>query len=316
MKSVVKLNIVVLLVVAAVFFTMQSVVAQVKPELKKISASVYSYENVAAGSPGNVFSANAGIIVGQAGVLVVDTLTSAAEAEQFFADIKKVTEKTVRYVVNTHYHLDHSLGNSFFADKGATVISHKKCRDAIVAGGEKTLENPSVFGLPADFWKGTRVAIPDFAFEREMTVDLGNLTVKLIHSGAASHSAGSIIVHVPEENVLFTGDILFTNFHPYLAEGDFIGWKTTLDMISSMNVTHIIPGHGPLSSNKDIEDMKTYLTVFDDKAKELSVGEKDVEKLTSKMLEVLPKRANGDFIVPMNLKARYLSDTGKEQGKY
>lgn len=311
-----KLKAVGLIIAALVLFSAQTVTAQTRAELKKITDSVYAYVGVPAGTPGNAFSANAGIIIGKDAVLVVDTLTSAGEAEVFYADIEKITKKPVRYVVNTHYHLDHSLGNSFFADRGATIISHENCRDAIVAGGEKVLENPAMFGLPANFWENTRIVTPDMVFKRAMIVDLGGITVKLLHSGISSHSAGSIIVHVPEQDVLFTGDILFTDFHPYLAEGDLPGWEKNLDLIGAMNVKHIIPGHGPLSSNKDIEDMKTYLAIFDEKATELSAGEKDVAKLAAEMLKILPERSSGDFIIPMNLKSRYLINDREDQGKY
>nr|WP_319394569.1 MBL fold metallo-hydrolase [uncultured Desulfobacter sp.] len=81
---------------------------------------------------------------------------------------------------------------------------------------------------------------------------------------------GSIIVHVPSQDVLFSGDILFTDFHPYMGDGDLAGWQKNLAFIHAMKVGRIIPGHGPLSSNKDIEDMKAYLLSFDKKAKELS----------------------------------------------
>jgi len=82
-----------------------------------------------------------------------------------------------------------------------------------------------------------------------------------------------------------------------------------------MNVSHIIPGHGLLSSNKDIEDMKAYLPFFDKKAKELSAVEKDLGKLTAAILKVLPRRTGGDFIVTMNLKTRYLTDNGNRQSQ-
>ncbi len=310
-----KVKTAVLIVAALSIFPVQSAMAQTKAELKKITDSVYSYVGVPSGTPGNVFAANAGIIIGKNAVLAVDTLTSAKEAEAFMADIQKITDKPVRYVVNTHYHLDHTLVNSFFADRGAHIISHVKCRDAIAAGGEKILENPAMFDLPPDFWKETRIAVPDMAFDREMIVDLGDLTVKLIHTGAKSHTAGSIMVHVPEQDVLFAGDILFTDFHPYLGEGDLPGWQTNLDCIRAMNVKNIIPGHGPLSADKDLEDMKNYLTIFDKKATELSAVEKNAEKLTSAMLKVIPKRSDGDFIVSMNLKTRYLIKNEKEQVK-
>lgn len=311
-----KMKTTVLIITALGMFLVQSVMAQTpKAELRKITESVYAYAGVPAGTPGNAFSANAGIVIGKDAVLVVDTLTSAKEAEDFAADIRKITDRPVRYVVNTHYHLDHALGNSFFVDMGARIIGHVKCRDAIIAGGDKMLENPAVFGLPPDFWEGTRSVAPDTAFERGMILDLGGLIVRLIHTGFASHSAGSVIVHIPSQDVLFAGDILFTDFHPYIGDGDLPGWEKNLDFIHEMNISHIIPGHGPLSSNKDIEDMKAYLPFFDKKAGELCAVEKDVEKLTSAMLELLPKRAGGEFIVTMNLKTRYLTDAGKGQSQ-
>ena len=284
-------------------------------ELKRITESVYSYTGVPAGTPGNVFFVNTGIVIGDDAVLVVDTLTSAKEAEGFAADIRKITDKPIRYVVNTHWHLDHVLGNSFFAGMGARIIGHVKCRDAVISNGDTMLGDPVAFGLPADFWEGTRVVAPDTAFEREMIIDLGGITVKLIHTGFASHSPGSIIVHVPSQDVLFSGDILFTDFHPYMGDGDLAGWQKNLDFIHAMNVSQIIPGHGPLSSNKDIEDMKAYLPFFDKTAKELSAREKDLGKLTAAMLDVLPKRTGGDFIVTMNLKTRYLTEKGNEPSR-
>ena len=311
-----KMKTTVLVISALAVLLVQPVMAQTpKAGLRKITELVYAYTGVPTGTPGNTFSANAGIVIGNDAVLVVDTLTSAKEAEGFAADIRKITDKPIRYVVNTHYHLDHALGNSFFADMGARIIGHVKCRDAVIAGGDKILEDPAAFGLPADFWEGTRTIAPDTAFERGMIIDLGGIAVKLIHTGFASHSAGSVIVHIPSQNVLFAGDILFTDFHPYIGDGDLSGWEKSLDFIHEMNVSHIIPGHGPLSSNKDIEDMKAYLPFFDKKAKELCAVEKDVGKLTAAMLEVLPKRAGGDFIVTMNLKTRYLPDNGSGQSQ-
>ncbi|MCP3871918.1 MAG: MBL fold metallo-hydrolase [Desulfobacteraceae bacterium] len=304
---------IILVIMTLVIFQVQTSAAQTKPELIKITDSVYSYIDISPGVPGNAFGANAGIVIGKDAVLVVDTLTSFKEVEGFVADIKKITSKPIKFVVNTHSHLDHALGNSYFANMGVNIVSHVKCRDAIIATGDKILENPDMFGLPLDFWEGTSSAAPNIAFEQEMTIDLGDLTVKLIHSGMTSHSAGSIIVHIPTQNVLFTGDILFTDFHPYLGEGDFPGWEKTLNSICEMNVKNIIPGHGPLSSNKDIDDMKIYLSIFDKKATEMSVVEKDIEKLSLAILKVVPKRTNGNFIITMNLKARYLKNNVNEQ---
>nr|WP_320191201.1 MBL fold metallo-hydrolase [uncultured Desulfobacter sp.] len=286
--------------------SIQPAMSRTGAALKKISDSVYSYVGIPEGTPGHAFSANAGIVVGKDAVLVVDTLTSAREAERFLADIRTITDKPIRYVVNTHYHLDHALGNCVFTDTGATVIGHARCRESIIKNKDNMLKNPTMFGLPEEFWVGTKVKVPYVSFESEMVIDLGDVTVKLIYNDVASHTAGSIVVAVQEQKVLFAGDILFTDFHPYLGEGDLPGWAQTLDTIHAMDVDHIIPGHGPLSKKKDLEDMKSYLSFFDKQATKLSAGGNDAEKIAEALLKMLPKRSGGRFIVGYNLKTRYL----------
>jgi len=280
--------------------------------LTQIADGVYGYVGQPSGSPFNRFGANVGVIIGDDAVLVVDTLTSAREAEQLVADIKKITDKPIRYVVNTHYHLDHALGNNVFDDMGSVIIAHELCRDKMISMELKNLK-PEMFGLEPDFWEGTRVAAPDITFIREYKINLGNMPVKVIHSGVPSHSAGSVVVVVPERDVIFTGDILFTDFHPYLGEGDFAGWNQTLDLIASMNIKNIIPGHGPLSDNQDLIDMKEYLALFDAKALELTATMSDPAEISAEMLKVLPQRKDGAFIVGMNIGMRYLA---KPEGNY
>ena len=163
-----RLKTTILVIAALVMLPVQSAMAQTKAELKKITDSVFAYVGVPAGTPGNAFSANAGIVIGKDAVLVVDTLTSAKEAEGFVADIRKITDKPIRYVVDTHYHLDHALGNNVFADMGATILSHAKCRKSVIKGGDHLLKNPAMYGLSDEFWKGTHVVAADLTFEREM----------------------------------------------------------------------------------------------------------------------------------------------------
>lgn len=277
--------------------------------LTRISDSVWAYAGVPSGSPGNRFGANAGIVVGEDAVLVVDTLTSAREAEQFVRDIRAVTDKPIRYVVDTHYHLDHALGNCVFADLGARIIAHRKCREAMLEAGGQILDNPGAYGLEPDFWNGTRAVAPDIVFEREMDVDLGGRMVRIIHGGAPSHSAGSVMVIVPDQGVIFTGDILFTDFHPFLGEGDMAGWARNLDLIESLDMPRIIPGHGPLSGKKDLDDMREYLVVFDAQATELAKTMADPDAMAAEMLKRLPPRKDGAFLVGANIQMRYAPKT-------
>lgn len=273
--------------------------------LTKIADNVYSYVGAKDASPTNSFAANAGIVIGRDGILVVDTLISAKEGERFLADIRKVSDKPIKYVVNTHTHLDHAFGNCVFAKLGATVISHDADLRLLEKVGESTLKNIANFGLKPDDMKGTAIVYPSLTFSERMTIDLGGETVELIRT-APSHTEGSVIVYLPARKLLFAGDIHFTDFHPYLADGDIPGWTRTLDALIAMDVERIIPGHGPLSTKKDLREMKEYLLLFDSEARKLAAGSQDGDTIAAEMKKVLPKRTLADWMIGFNVKSRYL----------
>jgi glyoxylase-like metal-dependent hydrolase (beta-lactamase superfamily II) len=274
-------------------------------ELTKIADNVYSYIGSKDASPTNSFAANAGIVIGKDGVLVVDTLISAKEGERFLADIRKVTNKPIKYVVNTHTHLDHALGNCVFARLGASVISHTSDRKLMERVGADTLKNIGNYGLKPEDMIDTEIALPSLYFSDRLTIDLGDETVELIRT-APSHTEGSVVVSVPTKKLIFSGDILFTDFHPFLADGDFSGWAKTLDTLLAMDVDKIIPGHGPLSGKKDLKEMKEYLALFDSKARELAASSQDADAIAAQLKQILPKRAMAEWMIAYNVKSRYL----------
>ena len=275
--------------------------------LTKIAENVYSYVDIKGSSPQNSYGANAGIIIGKDGIVVVDTLISAKNARQFIKDIRAISDKPVRYVINTHYHLDHVLGNSEFAKLGAVIISHENDKKNLEKNGEATLKNYKNYGLTEKDVEGTSIAYPELTFNDRMEIDLGDQKVELLFI-APSHTSGSILVYLPDRKILFAGDALFTNYHPFMAEGDLDGWFKTLDYILKMDVDMIIPGHGPLSTKKDVEDMKEYLAAFDKYAQQFSVKSQDVDQVVSEMKKVLPARAEMDFLIKANLQMRYIKN--------
>jgi len=273
--------------------------------LTKITDNVYSYVGVKDDSPSNSFGANAGIVIGKDGIVVIDTLVSSKEAKRFIKDIRSVSDKPIKYVVNTHYHLDHTFGNSEFVKTWATIISSVNCRNNLKNRGEGALANAKDYGLTEEDMQGTEISLPSLTFEKAMEIDLGNQNMELIYAGPA-HTDGSIMVYLPKEKVLFTGDILFTDYHPFMADGDIEGWAKVLDYIISLDVETIIPGHGPVSNKKDIKDMKDYIIAFDKKAKELAAKSDDVEYITSEIKKALPARSLGDNLIPANIQMKYL----------
>ncbi len=273
--------------------------------LTKIAKNVFSYVDVKDGSAANSFAANAGIIVGKDGIVVVDTLISAKQAQRFIKDIRKISGKPILYVIDTHYHLDHTFGNAEFARLGAVIVAQVNCRENMVKYGEETLKNAKEYGLTPEQMEGTGIAYPVLTFTDRMTIDLGDEKVDLVYV-APSHTSGNILVEVPQEKVLFTGDILFTDFHPYMADGDIPGWIRNLDYIETLDVDRIVPGHGPISGKKDISDMKSYLIAFDAEAKELAAHSNDAKAISAEMLKSLPARSRGQWMIPVNIQMKYL----------
>ena len=273
--------------------------------LTKIADNVYSYVDTKGASPQNSFGANAGIIIGKEGIVVVDTLISAKEAKRFIQDIRKISDKPIKYVVNTHWHLDHTFGNSEFEGLVAIIISHAADKKNLMAGGEETLKNAKTYGLSEDDMAGTKIAYPELSFTDRMQIDLGDQAVDLIYIGP-SHTSGSIVVFLPDKKIMFAGDVLFTGYHPYIADGDLGGWLKSLDAIMALDVVTIIPGHGPVSGKRDIKDMKDYLVTFDKKARELAAQSSDIKYITSEMKKALPRRAELESIIQSNIQIRYL----------
>jgi cyclase len=282
--------------------------------LQRISDSVYSYAGVQGAAASNSFGANAGIIIGQDYLVAVDSLMSAREAQRFMKDIRKISKKPVKFLIDTHGHLDHTLGNSEFAKHGAIIISQENDQKNMQKAGAGMLQYAKQSGLTDQDLKGTRLAYPTLTFKERLTLDLGNKKIE-IHYPGPSHTTGSVLVYVPQEKVLFTGDILFTDFHPFLGEANIEGWEKVLDAIMAMDVEKIIPGHGPISSKKDVAEMKSYLSVFDQKAKELTAQSQDLNFIAAEMKKSLPPRAQLDSLIARNIQMKYLAPGVKSQPK-
>jgi cyclase len=282
--------------------------------LKKISDSVYSYTDVKGACPQNSFGSNAGIIIGKDFLVAVDSLMSAREAQRFIKDINKVSKKPIKFLINTHYHLDHSLGNSEFAKRGVVIISHANDKANMKKAGEGMLQYAKQCGLSDQDMKGTKLAYPTLTFDDQVTLDLVNNRIEILFIGP-SHTTGSVLVFVPQEKVLFTGDMLFTDYHPYLGEANIEGWLKVLDYIMGMKVDKIIPGHGPVSTKKDVANLKNYLTVFDQKAKELTAQSNDLNFIVAEMKKSLPRRPQLDSLIAKNIQMKYLPQGNQSQPK-
>lgn len=285
------------------------VIAEETAGLTKLSEHVYAAVDFKNASPAaNSFGVNTGVVIGNDAVLVVDTRISAKQAQAFIADIRKITSKPIRYVVNTHFHLDHSWGNCEFVKLGAIVIGHENGRLA-APRSKGGMSHPEYLGMTPDDFNGTTVSAPTVTFKDAMLVDLGGVTVSLSYLGH-THTDDGIVALVDQDGVLFAGDILFTRYHPFLADADVAGWLKALAKLESTPAKIIVPGHGPVSTVADIKDLEIYLTQFDKQAKALCVGKTrdDAPAIAQEMLKTLPDQKRTELIsgVENNLRSKYL----------
>ncbi len=204
---------------------------------------------------GSKAGSNAGFIVGTRCVAVVDTFVSPAAAKELMTEIHKITDLPVRYVINTHYHLDHTGGNAVFAEAGATIIAHGNVR------GWLRTENLKFFGptpKPEDKAMVEALVLPDVVYTDGLEIDLGSKVVQVRYM--LGHTGGDSVVFVPSAKVVFTGDLFWEHHLPNLIDASTEPWIQTLDkLLAEQKSATFVSGHGGLGVASDVRDFRGYL---------------------------------------------------------
>ena len=205
--------------------------------------------------PGSGAGSNAGFIIGDDGVLVVDTFQSAAAATQLLAAIQEKTKLPVRFVVNTHYHIDHVAGNGVFHDAGARIVAQRNVR-----GWERT-ENLKFFGAnPAADRKAwvESLTLPDVVYDDAVDLYLGSRKVQVRYM--LGHTGGDSVVSIPDANVVFMGDLFWNTTLPNTIDGDTAAWMQTDDReAADFPKASFVPGHGEVGNAQDVTAFRGYL---------------------------------------------------------
>ena len=179
---------------------------------------------------------NAGAIVGPDWAIVIDTLAYPEETIEIRDFIEVRLEKPIRYLINTHYHADHSLGNCWFPH--STIISHELCRQLIDQKGREALESAKQNNREL---VDIQIVLPDVTFSKgELEIRIGKRTVQLMH--LPGHSVDGIGVLVVEDRVLFSGDIMMSL--PYILDGDMDVMAETMKEIPKLKLENLVQGHG------------------------------------------------------------------------
>ncbi len=282
-----------------------SIPAQTKGQgfaVTRIGDGVYA----ALGEDGGPAGSNAGFIVGNNGVAVIDTFQGVAPAKDLLAEIRKITSLPIRYVVNTHYHLDHVGGNAVFADAGALIIAQRN-----VFGWERT-ENLKFFGTDPKPERRAFVealVLPDVTYTDAIDLRLGDRLIEVRYM--LGHTGGDSVVTVPgakdkTADIVFGGDLIWQKHLPNLIDASTAPWVETLDKLLAGHPNSVfVSGHGGIATPADVTDFRNYLaTLRKSVAKSQTSGLADdalVAAVTAELKDTYAKWGFFDHFIKPNI---------------
>lgn len=227
-----------------------------EPYTEEVSTGVYSYVQPDGGWCLN----NAGWVSDGGSTLLVDTAATERRARRLREAVLASGAPVPSTLVNTHHHGDHTYGNALFTPE-ATVIGHDNCRrETLQAGRQLHMIWPD-----ADFGD-IDITAPTLTYSDELTVHVGATEVRLLHLGVA-HTTGDTVVWLPEQRVVFTGDIVFNGGTPFIPMGSLTGSLHALDRLRALDARTVVPGHGPPAGPEAYDMVERYLRYVDDLAR-------------------------------------------------
>lgn len=250
-------------IVASALLTAACVQADSDYPVEKVTEGLFYHQGVHEdASAENIGAiANVGFIIGNDCVAVIDSGGSYREGEKLLKALREKTDKPVCYVINTHVHPDHVLGNAAFQNEDPEFVGHEKLPDAINARGSHYAEQfEEILG---DAYAGSEFISPDITVERgsPLELDLGDRPLTL-SAYSTAHTDHDLTVLDSKTRTLWTGDLLFVNRTPAL-DGSINGWIEVINDLQSMDVDYVVPGHGAASrgnASQDWQALQTYLT--------------------------------------------------------
>lgn len=241
---------------------------------------------------------NAGIVDLGDACLVFDTFLTIQAARDLRDAVGRLTNKPVRFVVNSHYHNDHIWGNQVFKPD-ALIVSSSKTLEQIRVDGQDEFEryrdnsqkrltelegrlkhqaadqDSSAIEFWIEYYRGLvesmpllSVQHPELTFERNLTIRGSDFEVELM-TFTGAHTGSDTILWLPSSRIIFMADLLFVQCHPYLADGDAGQCLSVLEAITQMNPRTLVPGHGPVGGKDDVDAMKRYIIHCVDRAHRL-----------------------------------------------
>lgn len=230
-------------------------------QLKLIGPNVWAAIDDSKGDAG----ANAGFVVGDNGVAVIDTFENEAAAKALLGQIHSLTHLPIKFVINTHYHLDHVAGNRVFAQQGAVIVGHHGVRAWIHT------ENLKFFGekiKPEQKAMVENLLAPEVTYDTGVTLFLGSRRIEVTYM--QGHTGGDSVVSIPDAGIVFCGDLFWRRTLPNLIDATTSTWISTLSEFTAQKENALpnsalpravifVPGHGDVGNADDVQEFREYL---------------------------------------------------------
>jgi cyclase len=280
--------------------------SKVEMKVTKVAGNVYMLQ----GAGGNI-----GASVGDDGIVVIDD-QYAPLADKIQAALKSIADKPIRFIINTHYHEDHTGGNTYF-QKQAPIIAHDNVRKRLESGG--TAGNGGSVHVEAK--PQPKEALPIITFDHDVTLHLNGEDIRALHF-PAGHTDGDSIIFFPRSNVVHMGDDFVTYGFPFIDVESGGGINGMIDGVEKVLAevppdVKVIPGHGPVSN---LDDVRAYLKMLKETRDVVAAALKDGKTLDQmKQAKLLDpwKKYSGQFInEDAFLETLYNSLTGQKNGKF
>lgn len=242
---------------------MEEVIVDVKPNYYMIQ-------------PQKAVAGNIGVFVSDDGLILVDDQWEVTK-KHVMKSLRKISQKKIKYIINTHFHFDHVDGNKAFAKMKIPIVAHKNVR--VMLKNDHSLDIPSGITQP----KHPEEALPKITFEKGMDIHESGETISIYHFGPA-HTNGDAVIQFKEANILHTGDLFVTYGFPFIdfnSGGNLPGLIHTLNKIIELSndETIIMPGHGDLCNKNDVIDLRDKLVMSLDAIKQGKANGKSIEEI-------------------------------------
>lgn len=219
---------------------------------------------------------NVGVVLGEKAALVIDTRASLREASELQREMADLTDRPVRWVVNTHWHFDHTFGNAAF--DGAEIWGHELCRVALVHRGEE-MKKQAMGWFPSERTEEideVEIAPPVKTFSEQASLDVGR-QIEMSYHGLG-HTDSDIVVRVPDADVAFFGDLIEEGAPPSFGDGYPVSWPLALRLASESLPGVIVPGHGDVVDAAFVHSQHEELVVVAEMSSRYVAGEIDLEE--------------------------------------